>query len=124
MAEWQLERMRLAAGTWEGRLSGPPDGTPPDLVAIWRGAEIAQVRTLPAGNGVWTVVLTLPSDILSDGLQTLAVGPPGADPLCTDTFAFGDPLAAELHAEVAALRTEIEILRRAFRRHLAQDHGG
>jgi hypothetical protein len=122
MPGWQLERTRLSAGTWEGRLSGPAGGAPPTLVAIWRGVEIAPVRSIPAGEGVWSVVLTLPSDMLTDGVQTLSVGPPGADPLCTEAFAFGDPLELDLRAEVAALRTELEILRRALRRHLAQDH--
>ncbi len=121
MAVWQLERLRLSAGTWEGRLSGPQGAEPPLLVALWHGAEIAPVRVVPAGEGVWTVALDLPRDLLTDGVQTVAIGEPGAEPLVIDAFAFGDPLAADLRVEIAALGTELAILRRALRRHLADD---
>jgi hypothetical protein len=120
MADWQLERLRLSTGTWEGRLSGPPGAEPPPLVALWHGGEIAPVRAHAAGAGVWTVVFEVPREVMTDGVQTLAIGEPDAAPLLIDALAFGDPLAADLRAEVAALRTEVGLLRRALRRHLAQ----
>jgi hypothetical protein len=119
MADWMLERLRLASGLWEGRLTGPEGATPPPLAATWAGAEIAEAQVVPAVAGGWTVSFVLPPAVMTDGIQVLAVGPRGGDPLCLETLAFGDPLAGDLRAELEALRTEVGVLKRAFRRHLA-----
>jgi hypothetical protein len=50
----------------------------------------------------------------------MAIVPRGGDPLCRETIAFGDPLEADLRAELAQLRTELDVLKRALRRHLAE----
>jgi hypothetical protein len=117
---WTLTRLRLVAGLWEGRLTGPAGAPPPDLAATWMGEEIAQARIVPEREGAWAVTLDLPLAIMSDGTHSLAIGPRGADPLCLETLAFGDPLEAELRADLAALRTELDVLKRALRRHLAE----
>jgi hypothetical protein len=119
MADWTLERLRLADGRWEGRLTGPAGAAPPPLAATWAGAEIAEARVVARAPGEWTVSLLLPPALMTDGTQVLAVGPRGGDPLCLESFAFGDPLAGDLRAELEALRTEVEVLKRALRRHLA-----
>jgi hypothetical protein len=117
---WTLARLRLVAGRWEGRLAGPAGAEPPALAATWRGEEIAEARIASEGGGVWTVVFDLPPAIISDGTHTLAIGTRGGDPLCRETLAFGDPLEADLRAEIAALRSELDVLGRALRRHLAE----
>jgi hypothetical protein len=117
---WTLTRLRLAAGTWEGRLTGPAGTEPPSLAATWRGEEIGEPRLAPEAPGQWKATLILPTALISDGTHTLAIGPRGGDPLCIETLAFGDPLEADLRAELSALRTEVEVLKRALRRHLAE----
>lgn len=119
MGGWSLVRLRLAAGLWEGRLTGPAGAAPPEMCATWDGGGIAAVQIDPDGDGHWTVRFRLPPEILSDGVRTLAIGPPDGDPLWLESVAFGDPLEAGLRAELAALRTEFEVLKRAVRRHLA-----
>lgn len=117
---WTLTRLRLAAGTWEGRLTGPAGAEPPALIATWRGEEIGEPRLSPEAPGQWKATLILPASLITDGTHTLAIGPRGGDPLCLETLAFGDPLEADLRAELSALRTEVEVLKRALRRHLAE----
>ena len=119
MADWTLVRLRLAAGLWEGRLTGPAGVAPPPLAATWAGAEIALPRVAPEGEGTWAVTLHLPPALMTEGTQVLAIGPRGGEALCLETFAFGDALEADLRAELAALRTDLDLLKRAFRRHLA-----
>jgi hypothetical protein len=121
MTTWTLERIRLAAGLWEGRLTGPSGAEEPALVASWRGAEIAVPRIAPDGEGRWAITLQLPAEIMTDGTQTLAIGPRDGEPLCLETLSFGDPLETDLRAELSGLRTELDLLKRAFRRHLAED---
>lgn len=117
---WTLVRLRLASGTWEGRLDGPAGAEPPTLAATCRGEEIGEPRLSPDGDRRWHVTLILPPALMSDGIQTLAIGPRGGDPLCLETLAFGDALDADLRADLEALRTEVEVLKRALRRHLAE----
>jgi hypothetical protein len=117
---WTLTRLRLAAGTWEGRLTGPVGAEPPALVATWDGAEIREPDLASEAPGQWKATLILPARLVSDGTHTLAIGPRGGDPLCLENLAFGDPLEGDLRAELAALRTEVEVLKRALRRHLAE----
>jgi hypothetical protein len=117
---WTLARLRLTAGTWEGRLTGPAATEPPALAASWQGAEIGEPILAPEAPGRWKVTLILPTSLISDGTHTLAIGPRGGDPLCIETLAFGDPLEADIRAELSALRTEVEVLKRALRRHLAE----
>jgi hypothetical protein len=117
---WTLARLRLSAGTWEGRLSGPAGAEPPALSATWNGVDIGEPRLASEAPGQWKATLILPTALISDGTHTLAIGPRGGDPLCLETLAFGDPLEADLRAELAALRTEVEVLKRALRRHLAE----
>jgi hypothetical protein len=120
MTDWTLTRLSLAAGRWEGRLTGPPGLHPPQIAATWRGAEIAEPHVVPLGEGRWTVAIQLPLALMSDGMQTVAIGPRDEEPLCLETLAFADPVDPDIRAQVEALRTEVELLKRAFRRHLAE----
>jgi len=118
---WTLTRLRLSAGTWEGRLTGHAGAEPVRLAATCRGEEIGEPRLAPDGEGRWHVTLILPISVMTEGTHTLAIGPRGGEPLCLETLAFGDPLEAGLRAELSALRTEVEVLTRALRRHLSED---
>ena len=119
MEGWRLERLSLAAGLWQGRLTGPEGADPPPLAATCAGVDLDAPRIEPAGAGRWTVSVALPPAIMTDGTQILAIGPRGGDPLCLDRLAFGDVLGGDLAAEFAALKVEVEVLKRALRRHLA-----
>lgn len=121
MAKWTLKRLRLASGLWEGHLTGPAGLEPPALAATWRGAEIAQPGIEPDGEGRWKVVFRLPANLMTDGTQTLAIGPRGGDAFCLETLVFGDALDADLRAELSALRADLDLLKSAFRRHLADE---
>jgi hypothetical protein len=116
--DWRLERVRLSSGTWEGRLTGPVGAAPPELAVTCAEADVALPSITPAGEGCWTVTFDLPVTIISDGVRTLTVGPRGGAPLCVESLAFGDPLELDLRAELAALKAEVDVLKRAFRRHV------
>ncbi len=120
MADWILERLRMTGGVWEGGLSGPPDRPPPELVVTWQGRDVAEAEVRPDGDGRWRVVFRVPEAAIADGTQTVLVGPRGGPPLCAETFVFGDPLEADLRAEISMLRAELDLLKRAFRRHCAE----
>jgi hypothetical protein len=111
--------MRLTGGIWEGLLSGQSDGPPP-LRIRHQDQLIGEAETQPADNG-WFVRFRLPTDRLSDGVQTFVIEDSDTgDALAHETIVAGDPAEDSLHAEVMLLRAELDMLKRAFRRHCAE----
>jgi hypothetical protein len=79
------------------------------------------VAATPLGEGRWSLRLVLPADLLTDGVQTVVIRD-RASGARLDSFAIvcGSPLDDDLRAEIDLLRAELELLKRAFRRHVAE----
>lgn len=125
MAELTLTRMRLAEGVWEGLLAGRGE-TPPRLRIRHADAVVGEAETVAAGEGGgsarWLVRFRLPAERLSDGVQTFVIeNAETGDALAHETVIAGDVLEDDLRAEVALLRAELDMLKRAFRRHCSED---
>ena len=119
MAEMSLENARIQAGVWEGLLT-VPGGQEPALEVIHQGQALPgiEVTALPDQPGQFGVRVPIPAELLSDGIQTFVV----QDKLTGQTlgsFAIvtGEPLQPDLRAEIDLLRSELDMLKRAFRRH-------
>ena len=125
MAEMMLTRMRLAEGVWEGLLDIRGD-TPPRLGLRHRDELVADAETTEtiagkSGFKRWLVRVRLPAERLSDGVQTFVIEDTATgDALAHETVVAGDPLNDDLRAEVAILRAELDMLKRAFRRHCTE----
>ena len=67
------------------------------------------------------VGLDLPTSVLSDGVQTVNLRS-AADNEVLDriTILAGEPLEHDIRAEIVQLREELELLKRAFRRHCVE----
>ncbi len=122
MTQMTLTRMRLTGGVWEGLLATAKDARP----RLWLRhrddviGEPEMVSTTPqnASAAEWFVRFRLPLDRLTDGVQTFIVEDADTgDALAHETIIAGDVLDNDLHAEVALLRAELDLLKRAFRRH-------
>ncbi|MEM9012570.1 MAG: hypothetical protein AAGE18_15185 [Pseudomonadota bacterium] len=116
-----LELTTLAAGAIEGRLSAPGE-VPPRLRLVVNGDDVGEAEVLadPGARGRYSVRATLPPTALTPGVQVIAFRT--ADdpaPLAEITLSVQGDGLLDLGAEVAALRAELEILRTAFRRHVA-----
>lgn len=120
-----FENAGLKGGLWRGRLRG--NWQPGRLVLTYQGVMMAEARLTPDGDQAWQVEVRLPADVLSDGVQTLVLmtdgGPEGAPALAGggETVArlplmAGRPLDEDLLAELAALRAELELVKRELRR--------
>ena len=119
MAEMVLTKMRLAGGVWEGLLSGRTE-TAPHLRIRHQDQLVGEAETEPAENG-WFVRFRLPTERLSDGVQTFVIEDAATgDALAEETIAAGDAAGHDLEAEVMLLRAELDMLKRAFRRHCAE----
>lgn len=115
MARWTLTKTRLVDGIYEGILAGT--GTP-RLAAHHAGGTIAAPEIEDGGAGVWHLRLRMPPEVISDGGSVVVISDADSgETLDSIAILAGDPLDEDLRAEVALLRAELDLLKRAFRRH-------
>ncbi len=121
MTELTLTKTRLKAGRYEGMLSCKD--SPPVIEAIFRDRVVgtAEVTPMETHPGHHLVGIDLPAAVVSDGIQTvlLRTAADGAT-LDTITFMAGEPLAQDIRYELDQLRAELDLLKRAFRRHCVE----
>ncbi len=120
MADMVLTKTRMVGGVWEGLLTAAEPTAQPDLKAWFLGRAIAAPE-LSAETGAdrrrWRVKLVIPAEVLSDGVNTVVIGSADGETLAIETFVCGDPLEADIRAEIDLLRAELDMLKKAFRRH-------
>jgi hypothetical protein len=110
----------LRAGRYEGVLAGA-DQT--EIEALHRGKiiAIAKLAPHPKEDGAMAVSLDLPMDVVSDGVQVVGLrSTASGEVLDRITLMAGSALDEDIRGEIALLRDELEMLKRAFRRHCAE----
>lgn len=123
-----LSGSRLQDGVWHGELSGAPlpGGRAPDLVVTWRDEDLGspEVAAVPEKEGRWTVRFAVPAACVTDGVQSFTLRERvSGRRLAAFALIAGEPAADDLVAEVALLRAELDMLKRAFRAHCADGDG-
>ena len=113
-----LTQTSIADGWWEGVLSGTDDELPVEAWHQDRRIEGVEVTQL-AGKSGWAVRVPIAASALSEGVQTVLLKV-GEDVLASFTIVAGVPLEEDLRAEISLLRAELDLLKRAFRRHCAE----
>jgi hypothetical protein len=119
MTEMTLTQTRIAAGVWEGVLTVA--GEVPPLQALHQGKALegVEVKPLPSKSGRHAVRVPIPAAILTEGVQTVLLQT-GDTVLAQFSLIAGTPLDDDLRAEIGLLRAELDLLKRAFRRHCAE----
>lgn len=119
MSDWTLTKTRLFEGTWEGVLSGEAGVGAPDIEVthLQQPLDGVEVSARP-DSGDWALRVPVPADRIADGVQTFVIRDRDSGTVL-DSFSMvaGDALAYDLRAEIALLREELDLLKRAFRRH-------
>ncbi|QYK41840.1 MAG: hypothetical protein KF887_01460 [Paracoccaceae bacterium] len=125
MSDIALTQTRIRAGVWEGVLTGA--GTaPPAIEALHLETPLPglTVTPVPERAGDYAVQLPIPATLLSEGVQTVILRDPATGTrLAHFTIVTGTPLEADIRAEVDLLRAELDMLKRAFRRHCLETMG-
>lgn len=118
MSDWQLTPTRFEAGVWEAVIEGGP-GLP--VLEARHDGQLLPAPEVSAAGGKRLVRLSLPAEIISEGVQTVIVSEAGSGiALATITLIAGEALAHDIRAELDLLRAELDLLKRAFRRHVAE----
>lgn len=85
------------------------------------GQVLATAEANLGAARTYRAAVALPAGSISDGVQTYTLRLRHApDVLCHFTIIAGAVLNTDLHAELDQLRAEVELLKKAFRRHCAQ----
>ncbi|WP_342069081.1 hypothetical protein [Yoonia algicola] len=112
---------RIKAGIWHGDLIGAGKD-PSALQVTHQGDALAQVDcTHDAIQDVWHVTVPIPSALIADGVQTFLISDQSGTILESFTLIAGAPLAEDLRAEISLMRGELEMLKKAFRQHCADN---
>lgn len=114
-----LTPTRIRSGIWEGLLQADVGATPNIRVTLL-DHEIAGVAVVPIVDapGQFAVRVPIPSDVISDGVHTFLLTDPASDArLGHFTIVAGTGLEDDIRAEVDLLRAELDMLKKAFRRH-------
>jgi hypothetical protein len=119
MTNLVLTKTQMRQGVWEGLLSGAAEGALPKLSVTHQGAQVPDITVTPVPGGQGHAVsIPVPAEAIADGMQTLLVADADTDDqLCAITLMAGEALGDDLRVEVDLLRAELDMLKRAFRRH-------
>ncbi|MBS0125699.1 hypothetical protein [Thetidibacter halocola] len=117
---YTLTKTRFRNGMWEGLLAaGADDPREPEIAVTYHGTPVRGVTVSGAGApGRWVLEVPVPVEAVGDGVQTFLILDMRTDTVL-DSFALlgGDALSEDMQAEMALLRAELDMLKRAFRRH-------
>lgn len=121
MARMILTKTRIQSGVWEGALA-TDDPTPAvEVTFLNERLEGASLVPIQDETGLWSLKIPVPAQLLADGVQTFVItDAKTGERLDTFTIVTGEPLENDIRAEVDLLRAELDMLKRAFRRHCTQ----
>jgi len=122
-----LTKKLIANGVYEGIYKGENSETTAPLFELtYLGKTIGEVfvDSLEAQENTWLVRCKIPAETISDGIQTYLICKTGEN-IMLDSFSIvaGEPLDDDLRNEINLLREELDMLKRAFRRHCVETVG-
>ena len=121
MTDYNIINSQIRNGIWEAELVGGSDAPPAFTISHQDQAIEGIAWTKDASRDVWRVKAPIPPAMINDGLQTLVVCDDRGNMLTSFSLLAGDALAGDLRAEIELLRSELEILKKAFRAHCAEN---
>ena len=120
MSNLTLTKMRLFEGVWEGAVYRKGAGRDaPNIEVTWQLQTVDGVELSEMDDGTgWVLRVPVPTQAIADGVQTFLIN--DADTSTTlgqFCLVAGEELGYDIRAEVTLLREELDMLKRAFRRH-------
>lgn len=120
MSNLTLTKIRLRNGIWEARIKTPKDSEArPDIRVTYLDSPVEAVKlTEGTEEGLWNLSVPVPAQAVADGVHSFLIFDGADDTKLGDfTLIAGETVADDLRAEVELLRAELDMLKRAFRRH-------
>ncbi|MEP3345090.1 MAG: hypothetical protein ABJN34_14230 [Litoreibacter sp.] len=119
-----LTKTRIQAGVYEAVLSaGAEESCHPNLTALHLERELEGLSVIADTSlaNTWHVRFEIPREVLTDGVQTFLINDDATgDTLDSFTIVTGEVLSDDIRAEMDLLRAELDMLKKAFRRHCVE----
>ncbi len=118
MSTLQLTKTKMQQGVWEGIVTQSGSGVP-QVEVTHQGKVVDEVKLVQDPQEKrWILSVPVPRDAIADGVQTLLIRDKVAGDLIGHvTLLAGEDLGGDIRAEMDLLRAELDMLKRAFRRH-------
>lgn len=123
MSAFELSKTRLFEGVWEGLLTTVDDkDAQPNLGVTHLEKPLGDLQIQETGEpNQWALRVPIPVELIGDGAQTFLIfDKDTGETLDSFTIIAGDAVTDDIRAEVALLRAELDLLKRAFRRHCVE----
>lgn len=124
MSELSLVKIRIQEGVWEGILSSDAqEPVRPAIVVthLEQPLDDIQIEDQPDSSNEWMLRVKIPIKLLSDGVHTFLISEKTTGEVLGDfSIVAGEPLSQDIRAEMDLLREELDMLKRAFRRHCVE----
>lgn len=121
MSRLNLTKTILRHGVWYGVVTGSGD-TAPALRVTCQGTPLSDVSISRGPEGQnWSVRIPIPAEAIADGVQTILIADANNGAVLGHiSLIAGEALGDDLRAEVGLLRAELDMLKKAFRRHCVE----
>lgn len=111
----QLIKTRMTEGFWHAEVLEPSGQ--PEISARFDNSEIENIEVTQGEQKNWVIKVPVPAAMLSDGAHTAIVSLGDGSELARFSIIAGDPVPEDLRGEISMLRAELDLLKKAFRRH-------
>lgn len=122
MSTYTLTKTRLFEGVWDGVItSKKPDGIAPAIEVTLLEKLLEHVTLIENGDNRWILRIPIPSAAIADGVHTFLIREKSSgETLDSFSIIAGEAVAEDIRAEMDLLRAELDMLKRAFRRHCVE----
>ena len=121
MTALQLTKTKMVQGVWQGIITGAGEDKPNIEVTHEERTVEGTILTHNQSADHWTLSIPIPPSAIADGVQTLIICDTDTDTRIGHvTLLAGDVLGDDIRAEMDLLRAELDMLKRAFRRHCVE----
>lgn len=121
MTTLTLTPTRMRHGIWEGMVEQTGSGVP-QIAVTHLGNAVPDVQVSEQGDGgTWLVQVPIPPEAIADGVQVFVLtDATDGEKLGHFTLIAGEALGDDIRVEMELLRAELDMLKRAFRRHCVE----
>ncbi|MEP1585361.1 MAG: hypothetical protein ABJR46_09695 [Tateyamaria sp.] len=121
MSTLTLTPTKMRYGIWQGLVQQDGTGVP-QIKVTHLDKTVPEVKIEETGkDGEWLIQVPIPAEAIADGVQVFVLTDTTDDEkLGQFTLIAGEALGDDIRGEVELLRAELDMLKRAFRRHCVE----